>query len=545
MDEMADDNTDLRAILDAAADTQGSSVLEFEDASATDIWDPLRPMALIDGARGIYDSPDTDDNDTLRAIADMENVDPLAVMDAHDTDALDNMGRKHSRLRQELGTTYDRHDSSFSGFKKEVEDIREQLQKLEQSDTDASSKQRRLSDDLGELRRQATKNSKMISCLDNTRHSQTAQDREAAANGGPNTEAMIRPHKSVVEGMIGVDKWITQKQSDSDKKRAVELAHSFHTTGEYMEDEFVRAFIEGHRVELRNRGRDASRHTSSTHTPDGLEVNRWQELIRGGSQEESSPSRSDVETRIRAADTDALPSIPKTPTGSQGNFMICTPPGISPTGTEWTPPVISKGSNKERDAEMENRLEVLEGVILGIKTAVNETTQIAQVVEGMRDSIESVCNRLEVVEEQSLTQRAELIEVERNIQVRIDEGMDKLRRWFKEELKGIRDVTSHSHNDSKRGTGKHDDSEMRGEVKGIAKRVELMAPKLMRVESDVSSMRSAVEKCDTDGAKVREKIVGIEDELRGSERTRTKAYWFGESRSLKRRTASQVKRTKT
>ena len=47
---MADDNQDLRAILDAAADTQGSNLFEIEDVPANgDNWEPFGPLAIGDG----------------------------------------------------------------------------------------------------------------------------------------------------------------------------------------------------------------------------------------------------------------------------------------------------------------------------------------------------------------------------------------------------------------------------------------------------------------------------------------------------------------
>ena len=86
-------NQDLCAILDAAADTQGSNIFGLEDMPASsDTWDPFGQLALEDSSQAHTEVPRDDNIDELRAIADMSVADSLALVNMFDTEHHDRAG---------------------------------------------------------------------------------------------------------------------------------------------------------------------------------------------------------------------------------------------------------------------------------------------------------------------------------------------------------------------------------------------------------------------------------------------------------------------
>ena len=116
---MADDNQDLRAILDAAADTQGSNIFGLEDMPASsDTWDPFGQLALEDGSQAHAEVPRDDNIDELRAIADMSVADPLALVNMFDAEHHDRAGSltiSSTSEGSESRTARTRRDDSTAG----------------------------------------------------------------------------------------------------------------------------------------------------------------------------------------------------------------------------------------------------------------------------------------------------------------------------------------------------------------------------------------------------------------------------------------------
>ena len=194
-------------------------------------------------------------------------------------------------------------------------------------------------------------------------------------------------------------------------------------------------------------------------------------------------------------------NTPATPTNSRNSFLICTPPGRG--STAWASRELSGKDGRENELELANRVETLEGMTLSTKNTATEAMTATRGIEEIQGNLDTIHCRLDVVEEQALTQRAEIIEVERNIQTRIDDAVKDMREWFKQELKGIRDMMSNPRGGSV-------DDKARGAVKEIVKQIDYIAPKLKHLAGEIKDVKSVAEKGNIAGAKILVKMAGIE-----------------------------------
>ena len=162
-------------------------------------------------------------------------------------------------------------------------------------------------------------------------------------------------------------------------------------------------------------------------------------------------------------------------------YVISTPPPRPPNGT--SDDANARGNGISEYEGCEGRVDAIEGVTIDIRNAATEMN------DEIRDGLRRINDRLDEVEDKSITQRAEMIDVERNVQRRLDDSIRDLRSWIREELAKAVESLGRERGEASKGVNHVE----RDEFTGIAKSVELMSFRVRYVVDELKRMKGTMD----------------------------------------------------
>ncbi|CAE7485839.1 unnamed protein product [Symbiodinium natans] len=236
------------------------------------------------------------------------------------------------------------------------------------------------------------------------------------------------------------------------------------------------AFLEGRRVEQRQGTGNRTKHSAG---PEGGAVDVGIVLDRLNGNAPLNGRIGDISQG--SSDIARSPKIDAGTRAKKMEYTISTPPPQPPNGISHD--AAARGNGISEYEGCEGRVDAIEGVTIDIRNATTEMNG------EIRDGLRRIHDRLDEVEEKSITQRAEMIDVERNVQRQLNDSIRDLRSWIREELTKAVEPLGRERGEASESANHVE----RDEFKEIAKSVDRMSSRVRFVAVELKQMKGTMD----------------------------------------------------
>ena len=236
------------------------------------------------------------------------------------------------------------------------------------------------------------------------------------------------------------------------------------------------AFLEGRRVEQRQGTGNRTKHSAG---PEGGAVDVGIVLDRLNGNAPLNGRIGDISQG--SSDIARSPKIDAGTRAKKMEYTISTPPPQPPNGISHD--AAARGNGISEYEGCEGRVDAIEGVTIDIRNATTEMN------DEIRDGLRRIHDRLDEVEEKSITQRAEMIDVERNVQRQLNDSIRDLRSWIREELTKAVEPLGRERGEASESANHVE----RDEFKEIAKSVDRMSSRVRFVAGELKQMKGTMD----------------------------------------------------